>query len=204
MNTKRRKSKDEVKHEAILVAATHLFLKQGFSDTSMEAIAIEARVTKQTVYSHYQSKDSLFTHMVAELSKKHAPSAALLESSDRPIEVLLNEIGQGFLNMLTSKEGLAATRLVIAELHNHPELAKRYYEDGTQRMITMFSQFLSRQKKLKILSIADPDDAAACFFSMLKGRYYVRMLLDIKPIPVAREKEKHVRETVHNFLKLYA
>lgn len=203
MNTKRQKPKDEVKHEAILKAATRLFLKCGFSNTSMDAIAAQARVTKQTVYSHYQSKDALFTRMIAELSEKHAPSVALLEDGDRPVEALLYEIGLGFLNMLTSKEVMAATRLVIAELHQHPELAKRYYENGHQRMIAMVSQFLAKQNKRKSLVISDPASAADCFFSMLKGRYYVRMLLDINPVPGAREKENHVHDTVQHFLKLY-
>ena len=47
--TASRRSKDEMKHEAILKAATKLFLKNGYTNTSMDAIADLARVTKQTV-----------------------------------------------------------------------------------------------------------------------------------------------------------
>ena len=36
---------DEAKHEAILKAATHLFLKHGFAGTSMDEVALLARVT---------------------------------------------------------------------------------------------------------------------------------------------------------------
>ena len=200
MIEKRHKSKDETKREAIQKSAIRLFLKYGFSNTSMEMIAADARVTKQTVYSHFKSKDALFAHMILTLSKKHAPSEILLTDLDKPIKELLHEIGMSLLTMLTSKEGLAATRLVIAELRHHPELAKRYYEDGTQRMVHIFAQFLDKQKSL---AIKDAASASACFFSMLKGRYYVQMLLNILPAPDPREKEKHVKETVDNFLKLY-
>ena len=204
MTQRKRKSQDESKHEAILAAAKRLFLNQGFSSTSMEAIAADARVTKQTVYAHYQSKDALFTHMVGSLCEQHSPPGALLQSKGKSIEVLLQEIGIIFLNMLTSKEVLAATRLVIAEAHNHPELAEHYYKNGTQRMLTLLAQFLAQRKKDGTLDIASIPAASSHFFSLLKGQYYVRMLLGIKPVPAAREKEKHVREVVDIFMKLYA
>lgn len=200
---KKHKSWDEVKHAAILKAATRLFLKSGYSSTSMEAIALAAKVTKQTVYAHYKSKDALFTCMVEELSKKHAPSASVLMNMNQPVEQLLYNVGLSLLNMLTSKEGLAATRLVIAELQHHPELAKRYYENGTEQMLQHFASFLLQLKKQKKLHVSNASSAAACFFSMLKGRYYVRMLLEIKPTPDPREKARHVKETVANFLTLY-
>jgi TetR/AcrR family transcriptional repressor of mexJK operon len=203
MAVRRQKSRDEVKHQAILKSATQLFLKQGFSHTSMDEIAAKARVTKQTVYAHFKSKDALFEHLILALSKKHSPSDALLACTNQPIEKSLHAIGMAMLGMLTSKDGLAATRLVISELPNHPGLAKRYYKDATQCMVDLMAKFLQAQHQKKLLVIKNPASASACFFSMLKGRYYVQLLLNVLPAPDPREKEKHVKETVENFLKLY-
>lgn len=198
-----RRTRDEVKHEAIMKVATRLFLKHGYANTSMDAIADAARVTKQTVYSHYKNKDALFTHMIATLCEKHTPPEALRENPGQSVESLLYGIGVGFLNMITSYEGLAATRLVIAEVQTHPKLAKRFYEGGTQRMIAMLSQLLARLNNRGILSIPDTASAASYFFAMLKGRYHLRMLLAIKPLPTVKERQAHVRETVRIFMKLY-
>lgn len=196
-----------MKHEAILRAATRLFLKNGYSSTSMDAIADAARVTKQTVYAHYRNKDALFTHMVARLCDRHTPSGDFLKS-DKPLESALYEIGLGFLNLITGSEGLAATRLVIAEVAKHPKLARRYYEDGTLRMVTMLAEFLDRHqdrhKDRGGLTIADTRSAASYFFAMLKGQYHIRMILGIRPVPSARDKEAHVRETVRIFMKIYS
>jgi TetR/AcrR family transcriptional repressor of mexJK operon len=192
-----------MKHEAILRAATRLFLKNGYSSTSMDAIADAARVTKQTVYAHYKNKDALFTHMVARLCDRHTPSGHFLES-DKPLESALYEIGLGFLNLITGSEGLAATRLVIAEVAKHPKLARRYYEDGTLRMVTMLAEFLNRHKDRGGLTIADTRSAASYFFAMLKGQYHIRMMLGIRPVPPVRDKEAHVRETVRIFMKIYS
>jgi len=198
------RTQDEKKHQAILKAAMRLFLKKGYSSTSMDAIALAARVTKQTVYSHYHNKDKLFTHMIAELCEKHTPPSTLLDDSEKPIESLLYEIGRSFLDMITSQEGLAVTRLVIAEVGRQPKLAKRYYEGGTQRMISMLADFLDRQNKRGALSIPNTVSAASYFFAMLKGSYHLRMLFAIKPTPSTSQKEQHVRETVTIFMQLYS
>ena len=48
--------KSQEKQQQILTSAACLFLKQGFSNTSMDLIANEADVSKQTVYSHFKNK----------------------------------------------------------------------------------------------------------------------------------------------------
>jgi len=180
-----------------------LFLKHGYSKTSMDAIAVAAKVTKQTVYAHYHSKDVLFTEMVAELCRKHAPSQGTLEDKGQSIEDMLYTLGLSFLNMVSSKEGLSATRLVVAEAHHHPMLALRYYESGSRQMLMIVADFLESQNKAGRLSIPNPMSAASYFFSMLKGNYYLRILLNIKPHPSPGAKEKHVRETVSIFMRIY-
>ena len=68
-----KRAPDERKRAAILQAAIDLFLKNGYSNTSMDAIAAKAGVTKQTVYAHCKSKDALFALIVTELAQKHSP-----------------------------------------------------------------------------------------------------------------------------------
>ena len=48
------------KREAILEAATELFLTREYAGTSMEDIASAASVSKQTVYKHFSDKQTLF------------------------------------------------------------------------------------------------------------------------------------------------
>lgn len=193
---------DEAKHEAILKAAIKLFLKEGYANTTMDAVAHAARVTKQTVYAHYHSKDELFKQMISQLCHKHTPQASLADQGQK-IDVVLYQVGVGFLNMATSAEGLAAIRLVVAEAKRHPRMAQLFYESGTQRMISLMSDFLKQRNKQGQISIPDTESAASYFFAMLKGRYHLRMILGIKPAPSSKDKEAHVRETVRIFMALY-
>ena len=52
------------KRLAILDAAGRLFLERGFNDTSMDAIAEAAPVSKPTLYSHFKDKGDLFAAVI--------------------------------------------------------------------------------------------------------------------------------------------
>lgn len=200
---KPRRLPDEAKHAAILKSAVKLFLKKGFHNTTMDAIADAARVTKQTVYAHYHSKEELFKQMILELCRKHTPEASLLADPGKKVEALLFELGLGFFNMLTSPEGLAAARLVVGEATRHPKLAEMYYDSGTLGMMHAVADFLKQCNKRGQLSINDVESAASFFIALLKGRYHLRMVLCIKPSPTSKEKEEHVQEVVRMFMALY-
>jgi len=198
-----RRTPGEKKRTAILQAAMRLFLKHGFSKTSMDAIAAKAGVTKQTVYAHCKSKDALFVQIVTELARKHAPPAGLMGRGNVKIKDGLYEIGLAFLNMVSSKEGIAATQLVIAEAYRQPRLAQHYYESGSRRILNILADYLAQENKKGTLHIPVPLSAASYFFAMLKGNYYLRILLNIKPQPSPGEKESHVRECVDIFMRIY-
>jgi len=48
------------KREGILSAATKLFLKYGYEDTSIGDIANKAKMSKETIYLNYRSKEEIF------------------------------------------------------------------------------------------------------------------------------------------------
>lgn len=68
-------SRSEQKKQQVLVAAIDLFCRQGFPHTSMDEVAKQAGVSKQTVYSHYGSKDDLFVAAIeskcVEIGRAH-------------------------------------------------------------------------------------------------------------------------------------
>lgn len=180
-----------------------LFLQHGYALTTMDEVARVAGVTKQTVYSHHRSKEQLFTNMLSALCNRDMPSQKQLDNPNTPFEVLLEKIGLVVLNAITSPEGLGATRLVIAESANHPELAELYYTRGTKQLVQLLTDFIASQKRRKVIAVKDPESSASYFLAMLKGQYYVRMMLRVKPVPTKKQKEAHVREVVRIFMHLY-
>src|SRR3954470_1609134 len=103
------------KYDAILKSACRLFLKHGYTRTSMDAIALDAKVSKQTVYSYFTNKDVLFCQIIEDLCARHSPSESMLEASTLSPEEALYRIGRGWIDMITAPRGLAIHRLVMAE-----------------------------------------------------------------------------------------
>lgn len=62
----------ERKHrrEAIVGIAREFFANQGYEETMIEKIALEAGYTKMTIYNYFESKEDLFIAVVSEAYKK--------------------------------------------------------------------------------------------------------------------------------------
>src|SRR6266436_2545246 len=77
MNVTNRRAPGSPQREAILVAATAIFLRYGFKKTSMDDVARAAGVSRQGLYLYFDKKDLLFRealqHLVSHLiSTAHA------------------------------------------------------------------------------------------------------------------------------------
>ena len=55
------------KAEKILSGAIQEFLVRGFAGTTMDGVAAAAGVSKTTVYSYFQDKESLFLALIERL-----------------------------------------------------------------------------------------------------------------------------------------
>lgn len=191
------------KNAAILKAAVELFPKHGFEKTTMDDIANRAGVTKQTVYSHFKNKEQLFIQMIDSLCHRAVSHTPVSSGKKKNFETLLFDVGTNLLTLITSPEGMAVTRLVIAEAGRYPKVARLYYESGTQRIMQLLAEFLDQQNAVGNAAIPNTESAAAYFFALLKGQYFLRMTLGVPPIPSQKEMHAHVKEVVAIFMRLY-
>ena len=60
----------EKKRLAILKAAKEIFLAEGYVQTSMDRVASEAKMTKQTLYRYFSSKDVLFEATLRQMGSQ--------------------------------------------------------------------------------------------------------------------------------------
>jgi len=91
--TEVKKTRSELKREAIIKASIEAFHKNGINETSMDTIAELANVSKRTVYNHFDSKEKLVTEIFREMWK--ASQTAIVqeyqpqESLDRQLTSIL-------------------------------------------------------------------------------------------------------------------
>lgn len=190
------------KRTAILEAATHLFLSNGLSDTSMDAVAERANVSKQTIYSHFQNKENLFMELMNDMcTNSECPMSNADTFNASPKEVLTT-VGNSFLSMITSQQGSALFRFVIAESSRSPKIAEIFYQNGPQKNYVRLAEYFETLNKEGSFNIQDPQQASINFFSMIQGKNHLKSLLNM-PAPTDNEIQQHVRNTVSFFIKSY-
>ncbi len=189
------------KRQAILRAATEMFLEAGYGATTMDEIATRARVSKQTIYHHFGSKDVLFGAMVEDRCERFLEPIANVELASDEIVENLRTLGRNFLNRVLSPSSLALHRLVVAESNRFPDLGRLSYEAGPRRVVERLARFLEARAERCGLSIPEPEIAAEQFFGALLGLLQLEAILCNEPERCVQRIDGYVDHAVTVFLK---
>lgn len=192
------------KRSAILAAATRVFIESGYGSASMDAIARAAGVSKQTIYSHFGAKQTLFAAITQGKCEHLLKPMFLPEVLDADPERLLAEIAERFLDLVFVPGNMEFFRVVVAECRRFPELAEVFYRSGPERAAGHLARYLAEMDRKGALAVADPARSARLFFCLLRGDAWLRRLLDIPVHDLGREMKDQVRQAVDTFLAAHA
>jgi AcrR family transcriptional regulator len=114
------------KQEAILQGAVRLFLRSGYAGTSMDRVAAEAGVSKQTIYSNFQDKEGLFKALMERMTIRRFQETIQMATLQGEPAVMLRQFAEAYLNKIVDEEYVELLRLILAESARFPDLAKLY------------------------------------------------------------------------------
>ncbi|MCE5976234.1 TetR/AcrR family transcriptional regulator [Pseudomonas sp. JR33AA] len=195
--------KDLAKREAILEAAKTLFLSLGYANTSMDAVAAAAGVSKLTVYSHFTDKQTLFCSAVMATCQVQLPDLLFAYPEGVPVEEVLLTIARNFQALISSDEAVKLSRLIMAQGSLDPSFGEYFYEAGPKRVLAGMEALLRGAHERGVLRIDNPLRAAEHFFCLVKGAPDYRLLLGCAGPLEGDEAEVHVRDVVGVFLKAF-
>lgn len=189
---------DEKKREAILTAASELFLEKGLQ-ASMAEIARRAGVSKQTLYNRFPTRLDIARALADKRSQEITEPLRALGPA---IEVLA-ALAEALLYRACVADGgqsLRAVTLVSPEL---PEIAETIYASGPGMSLTRLADWLAQQDRAGHLTIPDPLQAAEIFSGMVLGHSHLRSILGL-PHPRLDDLKARAHETAHRFVRAYA
>ncbi len=168
------------KRAAALAAAERQFLATGYESVTMESIAQESGVAKQTLYSHFGSKRDLFLEIVR--AQTEGASASVLDPA--PTFPDASHAREGLHDLLVAQltavldpRILALRRLVIGELRRSPELAEALYELGPRRAILALTAVVDELCAAGALRPVDAEQAATQLNWLVMGEPINRAML---------------------------
>ena len=190
-----------VKMLRILAAARTLFLGRGYGDTSMDAIARHAGVSKATLYSHFDGKHALFAALM-KAECRHLSDQIDRRALDEPdMRDALLRLAHDFNNLLCTGDGLTMYRIVVAEAPRFPELGRVFYDSGPTIMIEQIANVLRRAADRGLLKLHDPRIAAIQFISLIRGESHLTRVLGLKG--AAKNPAEYIAASVDLFLAGY-
>jgi TetR/AcrR family transcriptional repressor of mexJK operon len=197
----------ERKRQAILDAATELFLQHGFLGANMDELAARAEVSKQTVYKQFENKEALFIAIVGRMTGAAGDEVqreiADLGEQDDPERQLLAYAEQQLLIVLTPRL-MQLRRLVIGEANRFPALGRALHAGGPGRAVAGLAQALRRWTDRGLLDIQDTAAAASHLNWLIMGEPVNNaMFLGDASIPDAEALRRHAGEGVRVFFAAY-
>src|SRR6266487_6928610 len=163
----------QARRDAILAAAQELFSQHGFESTSMDAIAVAANVSKQTLYRYYQHKEALFIATMRHMVFERVVMTTFAELRETPMESLsqlehaLLAWAQVVLEHTLRPDYVALVRVLIAEIPRFPSLGSLFFSVLPQEGGSIVKALLERASAQGVISSVDLDAAIQLFVGPL-------------------------------------
>lgn len=178
------------KTAAILAGGMQEFLTRGYAATSMDRVAIAAKVSKATVYSHFQDKEGLFNALIRQLVNQKFQS--IFGEEDEQLlhqdpQLVLRDFANRILDVGQSEpQFLNFLRLIIGESGRFPQLARAFVRNIEQ---TTFRRICHYFTHCPHLHLPDPEATARIFVGSLVHFMIVQEMLHGKDIlPMERDR----------------
>lgn len=195
--------KSLAKREQIMRYASELILSLGYNNTSMDAVAKESGVSKQTVYSHFKNKEALFNAVIENKCKMYQVDEASICIDTQPLLEILQNIGLSFIQLLNDDNVISMYKVVIGESKHDSRVAQLFYDAGPLHSINLVSQLLQKHPE-SALNQAQAKELSLDFFNLLKSDFHMRGILHL-PYDLCEAKQKQLAELVaHKTMALLA
>lgn len=159
---------NEALGQTIVAAASELFVELGFQATTLDKVAQRARISKLSIYRHFENKEALFSAAIEAHCHQFAPQA-LIEGLDGSAEDQLMAVGSFLLRTLLSPDVRSVEAMIMADKTNQKSLSKLHYEAGPAYITSQIEVLLRQLHSKTILNVPDPLQSARLFGALIKG-----------------------------------
>ncbi|MCM2415635.1 TetR/AcrR family transcriptional regulator [Streptomyces sp. RKAG290] len=194
------------KRRAIVDAALRVFAQVGYAQASLDVIAVEAGVSKPTIYNHLGSKEKLFRYVMTETAaRSNAKTLEVLTAFPTdPAELRagLEDVAHKLVDCYCDEQSEAVRRLLYAEAVRFPDLYDVVRAGGPDQFTEALAGRLARLANAGYLRVEDPVRAANQFIALVYEELPSMSALGTRPLGRA-DVSKLVAAGVDTFLRAF-
>ncbi len=192
-----------IKRKKIIAAATQLFFKQGYPETSLDQIIEQCGGSKQTLYRYFGDKKGILKEVITQGTEEMKNVFQFQTETEIPLINQLNQFGFLYIKTLCSPQLLNMYRIVITESRRDQELAEFFLSRGPQHFHRILTAFLRHQAEQEKLNINNAQLAATSLLVLLRGDHFQEALVGM-PSPSEQDMHKSAQHAVQFFIQACA
>jgi TetR/AcrR family transcriptional regulator, mexJK operon transcriptional repressor len=198
---KRQRNK-QAKEKRILEAALKIFADLGYSGATMDAIAEAANLSKPTLYQYFESKEILFTAMMA--AKKGDMLVAFEHPRAEALVKQLHSFAWEYADTIMRRDLLSLARLIIGEAQRFPSVGRAYQASGPDQVLKGIIAYLETQRSMGRLEFCDSELAAQDLWGLILSAPRNQALHQPDALPDRATLERYINNGLMVFLKAYS
>jgi TetR/AcrR family transcriptional repressor of mexJK operon len=189
------------KTEQVVAAAKALFLEHGFMETSMDAIARRAAVSKATLYAYFQTKEALFASLI-EAECETVDDGFVMPDLALGLMAALRAFGMGYVSVFMDGSTAAFFSVIAAENGRFPDLCALFVKSGPQKAVSRCAELLTTARDNGLLDFPDAEMAATHFLSLVRGDMPLHAALGVR-LQFTDAVERMIERGIDVFLRAY-
>ncbi len=190
------------KREEVLDIASETFLSKGYDGTSINVMAREAGISKESIYRYFGSKEDLFLAVVERELEVYKQGMQETGSNfhGKSMEEALSSVAYAALLVASNSRTLALRRLVFQMAANGSKVGNHYYSSGPdiayQNLLRLFEHY-------KPKSDFSAEKLSRYFMSVVLHRTMLQRECGVLEALSPEEVRRTSMEAVEDFLKAY-
>ncbi|MDN2480916.1 TetR/AcrR family transcriptional regulator [Vibrio agarivorans] len=199
-----KKSRSEIKREAILSAAREAFLEYGVANTSMDKLSALAGVSKRTVYNHFESKEALVLALLSCLwSNQEALDDEFL-LGELTLKEQLKSLIKEQITVASDPAYIELSRVAMGHYLFKPEELRQQVRSIDKKKTNLYQWlFLQAENGRLKLALNQVETAMTQIHHLVKGACYWPQVTGLADILSSEEANQLVDDTVELFWARY-
>jgi AcrR family transcriptional regulator len=175
-------------------------------------VARQARVSKETLYARFDSKEGLYYALLAWGCRRTRSQGDCMGIEGDPVGMqayadpvdALKAYGVAILTILTRPEAMAVYRMAVSEAWRTPEIGRAFNELTCIGNENFRSSLAARLKAAGAAEIDNEDEFFDFFFGLLRGNYHHNLLMGEAPEPTPESLTRRADRATTLLLRAFA
>ena len=164
----------------ILDSALKVFVKKGYSKTTMDDIVANSGMSKGAIYHHYDSKKDLFLSLIEHWEQYFFSNIFDKDIDKTNSDDLLREIAKDVVDTFKNRKYVFLAELEFWSLANHDEEIRKRTKSLYVRLLSMFRKIIIKGIDSGVYKKINVDVAAISVMTALQGVIWFSIFEDSK------------------------